>query len=112
MSKLTMKVEKSSAGAVITLSGSLDIDTAPQFASKIKGVLDSGVKIIVCNVKDLSYIASAGLGVIISANETLRKQGGAVKLSHMNEKILKIFTLLGFDTLFDMYNSDEEALAG
>jgi hypothetical protein len=30
----------------------------------------------------------------------------------MNEKVLKIFTILGFNTLFDMYNSDKEALSG
>jgi anti-sigma B factor antagonist len=112
MAKLTIREEKLSAGTVITLAGSLDIDTASQFASKIDAVLESGVKIIVCNVNELSYIASAGLGVMISANETLKKRDGALKLSQMNEKILKIFTILGFNTLFDMYNSDKEALSG
>jgi anti-sigma B factor antagonist len=112
MSKLSLSVKKDPRGTVVTLGGSLDAETAPQFASKINSIIEEGASMIVCNLKELSYIASAGLGVIISANESLRKKKGAIRLSEMNEKIFKIFKMLGFSTLFDIFDSNEDALKG
>ncbi|OHD65171.1 MAG: hypothetical protein A2176_02735 [Spirochaetes bacterium RBG_13_51_14] len=95
---------------VIHIGGSLDAETSPKFDSKIKGEIDKGARKIVCNMAHLDYIASAGLGVLIAANDILSKQGGEIRLSAMNEKIKKIFKLLGFIRLFKLFESDQKAI--
>ncbi|TFH38029.1 MAG: anti-sigma factor antagonist [Chrysiogenales bacterium] len=95
---------------LIRIGGSLDAETAPKFDGKISGEINKGVKKIVCNMEKLDYIASAGLGVLIGANDMLGKQGGEIRLSAMNEKIRKIFKLLGFINLFKIFEDDQKAI--
>lgn len=92
------------------IGGSLDAETAPKLDAKIRGEIDKGAKIVVCNLEKLEYIASAGLGVFIGANEALQKQGGEILLSAMNDKIKKIFKLLGFINIFKIFDNDEKAI--
>ncbi len=95
---------------LIHLGGSLDAETAPKFDAKLKGEIERGTKKIICNLERLDYIASAGLGVLISANDLLRKQGGELRIAAMNEKIRKIFKLLGFINLFKIFENDQKAM--
>jgi anti-sigma B factor antagonist len=95
---------------LIHIGGSLDAETAPKFDAKIKGEIEKGAKKIICNMERLDYIASAGLGVLISANELVGRQGGEIRIAAMNEKIRKIFRLLGFINLFKLFENDQIAM--
>jgi anti-sigma B factor antagonist len=95
---------------LIRVGGSLDAETAPKFSKKLEAEIGKGAVHIVCNMAQLDYIASAGLGVLISTNELLAKKGGSIALSEMSDKISKIFKLLGFINIFKIFKSDEEAL--
>ncbi len=95
---------------LITIGGSLDAETSPKFHSKIKGEIEKGARKVVCNMERLDYIASEGLGVLISANDELSKHGGEIRIAAMNEKIRKIFKLLGFLTLFKIFENDQQAI--
>lgn len=110
MATLNVSVTKEDTHAIISLKGNLDAETAPKFASKINELVQSGTPVIICNMKELEYIASAGLGVIISANEALKKKNGSVILTEMSDKVLKIFKMLGFDTLFTIEKDNQSAL--
>ena len=92
------------------IGGSLDAETSPKFESKIRGEIERGAKKIVCNMEHLDYIASAGLGVLIGANDILSKLGGEMRISSMNDKIMKIFKLLGFIRLFKIFENDQKAI--
>ena len=95
---------------LISVGGSLDAETSPKFDEKIRSEIKKGAKNIVCNMAKLDYIASAGLGVLIGINDTLTKKGGQLKISSMNDKIKRIFKLLGFLNLFKSYESDDKAI--
>lgn len=95
---------------LIHIGGSLDAETAPKFDAKIKGEIEKGAKKIICNLERLDYIASAGLGVLIGANDLLSKQGGELRIAAMNDKIKKIFRLLGFINLFKIFEDDQKAM--
>lgn len=95
---------------LIHIGGSLDAETAPKFHGKLKVEIEKGARRIVCNLSHLDYIASAGLGVLIGANDLLSRQGGEIRISAMNEKIQKIFKLLGFINLFKIFEDDQSAI--
>ena len=96
---------------LVRIGGSLDAETAPKLDAKMRGEIEKGGKRMVCNLEKLEYIASAGLGVLIGAHDALQKKGGELRLSSMNEKVKKIFKLLGFINLFKIYENDEKAIA-
>lgn len=110
MSILQYSSSKQGKVTLITIGGSLDAETAPKFDKKLEGEVKKGADKVVCNMEKLDYIASAGLGVFISINETLGKKGGEIRISSMNDKIKKIFKLLGFINIFKIYESDEKAI--
>ena len=95
--------------SVLYLSGFLDAHTAPKFEDSLQNLIkDARVKIVV-NHKDLDYISSAGLGVFMGFIEEIRTKGGDIKLSNMSQKVFKVFDLLGFPALFEIFEDEEQA---
>ena len=81
--KLTVKIE-----------GRLDTTTAPQLEGELKTALDD-VKELVFDISELSYISSAGLRVLLSAQKTMNKQGTMV-VKGACESVMEIFEVTGF----------------
>ena len=94
----------------IYIKGFLDAHTAPVFEEELqKSVDDERFKIVV-NFRDLNYISSAGLGVFMGFIEDIRENNGDIKLTNMTPKVFKVFDLLGFPSLYEIYDDEEEAL--
>lgn len=96
--------------SILLLDGYLDANTIPIFENHLQKLLDEKRFHIITDLKNLSYISSAGLGVYMGFIEDVRDQGGDIKLCNLTEKIFKVFDLLGFPTLFDIFSSEEECL--
>ena len=72
--------------------GRLDTVTSPEFEKKI-GELLSGITDLVLDMKDLVYISSAGLRVLLS---TQKKAKGVMKLTNVCELVMEVFEMTGF----------------
>jgi len=75
-----------------------------------KTSLTSSKSNIIVNFKELDYIASAGLGVFMAYIEDVRSIGGDIKLTNMNDKVYNVFDLLGFPTLYDIFENEQLAI--
>lgn len=78
----------------VALEGRVDTMTAPQLEQELKSSLD-GVTQLIFDLKDLSYISSAGLRVLLSSQKVMNKQG-EMKLCHVNETVMEILEVTGF----------------
>jgi anti-sigma B factor antagonist len=97
---------------VIELSGQLDAHTAPDFERFLEDRVRSERKVrLILDFKDLDYISSAGLGVLMGLIEEVRTQSGDMKLAALPEKIYHVLDLLGFPVVFQIYPNVEEARA-
>jgi anti-sigma B factor antagonist len=90
--------------------GFLDAHTAPDFETELRNAIDSGRVRVVVNCKDLDYISSAGLGVFMGCIEDVREKGGDIKISNLTPKVFHVFELLGFHHLYDLTETEEEAV--
>ena len=90
--------------------GFLDAHTAPEFEAELQKAIDAGRVQIVVNCKDLDYISSAGLGVFMGCIEQVRDLGGDIKISNLVPKVFHVFELLGFHQLYDLTETEEEAV--
>jgi len=95
--------------STLYLSGFLDAHTAPVFESNLQNLIKEERFKIIINHKDLDYISSAGLGVFMGFIEEIREKGGDIKLTNMSQKVFKVFDLLGFPALFEIFNDENEA---
>jgi anti-sigma B factor antagonist len=95
--------------SILYIMGYLDAHTAPKLEKEIQDLIDEQNYNIIVNFTELSYISSAGLGVFMGFIEKVRENGGDIKLASMNPKIYRVFDLLGFPTLYDILETEDEA---
>ena len=102
--------QKTNDVCVIKISGKLDSNTSPEFETKLMSYINSGENKVLLDCKDLDYISSAGLRVLLLAAKILKNSGGKIVLSSLKEHILEVFNIAGFTSIFPIYPSSEEAL--
>ncbi len=95
----------------LRLSGFLDAHTAPSLDRAIQDLVDNGCSRIVLNLAELDYISSAGLGVFMSYVEPLRAQGGDLKISNLMPRVQRVFDIVGFERIFDIFDQEDVAIA-
>jgi len=78
----------------IELVGRLDTTTAPELETELKSSLE-GVKELVIDLKDLDYISSAGLRVLLFAQKMMNAQG-TMKVANAKPEIMEVFEITGF----------------
>lgn len=82
---------------VLSLTGRLDTATAPQF-DKFVGENTSGVTKLAIDFKELEYISSAGLRVLLKAQKTMNAQG-TMTVRNINSTISEILEVTGFSDI-------------
>ena len=74
--------------------------TAPELDKEMKGSLN-GVKTLALDIKDLDYISSAGLRVLLAAQKFMNKQG-TMTIRNANETVMEIFEVTGFSDILTL----------
>lgn len=111
MPDLTMESQPRGDVVVIYPRGFINAHTVRQFEQELERAVESGRNQIVINGSGLSYIASAGLGAIMGHIEDVRSKGGDIRLADLNETVLNIFEVLGFNHLCRVFDSEQDAVA-
>ena len=97
--------------SLVTVHGYLDAHTVPQLEKELHARAQSGDINILLDFADLTYISSAGLGLLLEVQRSVQKSDGDLKIVHMPETIHNIFSILGFSKLIQVFGSNEDALA-
>lgn len=89
-----MNIKKSLSGTELTimLEGRLDTMTAPELEKELKENYDS-ITGLVLDFKDLEYISSAGLRVLLSAHKSLN---GKLVVKNVIDTVMEVFEITGF----------------
>jgi anti-sigma B factor antagonist len=83
---------------IVQLSGRFD---AAQ-VEKAKSILDALTVTTSIDFKDLVYISSAGLGVLMATQKRLSDKGQKLKLKNVSGHIREIFKIARFDLIFEI----------
>lgn len=81
----------------IAIEGRLDSMTAPELEKEINESIE-GMKKVTFDFKDLEYISSAGLRVLLATQKTMLKQGEMVVMN-LSEAVQDIFEVTGFSDI-------------
>jgi anti-anti-sigma factor len=96
---------------VIRPTGRLDSASGRMLETTLNSQFDTGRLRIVVDMSGVNYISSGGLKVLIAAWRRAQKLNGMLVLSGMLPKVRKVFEISGFDSLFTITVSVEDALA-
>lgn len=95
--------------AVVDFSGRITLGTeSAVLRNTIRGLVDQGYRRILLNLADVDYIDSAGIGELISANTTVTRLNGELKLLQLTRRVRDILQITRLFTVFDV-QSDEVA---
>jgi len=97
---------------VIELSGKITIGSGDvKLRELINTALEEGKSKIVLDLAGVNAIDSSGIGEMVACYTTVTKRGGHLKLLRMSSKINDILQVTQLITVFDVYDTEEEALA-
>ena len=105
---LTVTVESVDDVPVIRAAGELEIATVPEMRTKVTEVAERRPRAIVFDFRQLGYLDSSGLGILVSARKRLAAYGGEVVIITAQSAVLKALSLSGLDQIMRIYASEEE----
>ena len=76
----------------------------------IRDYVNQNKKNVVIDLAEVDWMNSTGLGIMISCLKTVREAGGEMKLANVTDKIKSLLTITKLITVFDAYNSTDEAI--
>ena len=97
---------------VVTVSGEIDLFTAPEFKQRMSQPIDEGVQRLIVDLSATSFIDSSSLGVLIGAHRRLKQRDGRLVVVCDNDSIVKTFKITGLDGVFTLVRSLDDALNG
>jgi anti-sigma B factor antagonist len=96
---------------LVTLSGEVDLYTAPELKKELLEAIDDGARTVVLDMTKTTFIDSTTLGVLVGGVKRLRELGGELSLVCRDHNIIKIFEITGLDRVFSIHEERESALA-
>ena len=96
---------------VISLSGEVDLYTAPEFKQQLLDVIGKGATSVVVDFSNTTLIDSTTLGVLVGGVKRLRANEGQLSLVCSDRNITKIFEITGLDRVFTIHGTRDEAVA-
>ena len=94
---MTIDKKKEGNRLVLAVSGRLDTMTAPELESVIKDNMD-GVEELILDFKELEYISSAGLRVVLGARKAMGDKG-SFAVRNLCSDVREIFDITGFSDI-------------
>ncbi len=79
----------------IALEGNIDIKTSSDLEAEINSKIDQVTEINFDFAK-LEFLTSAGLRVLLAAQQEMEDKGGTMTLKNVNDEIMDVFNLTGF----------------
>ena len=100
-------------GNIVVLSANGDVDayTAPILRDAISKVLAGGHHHIVCDLTDVGFLDSTGLGVLVGRLKAVRVLEGDMRLVITSERVLRNFKITGLENIFSIYSTAGDAVA-
>ena len=99
---MEIKTSRSNQNLIISLTGRLDTMTSPQLEEEINRSDLDGIETVTLNLRELEYISSAGLRVVIMLYKNLEKLGGKLRLVNVNDMVMEIFSMTGMTDFLEI----------
>ncbi|MDD2390051.1 MAG: STAS domain-containing protein [Desulfobacterales bacterium] len=95
---------------IFKIAGRLDSNTSPEFEKKILDAARSTSDFIILDFKELNYISSAGLRVILKTAKEIEPSERELYICGMEDYVKEVFEISGFDTFLNIVPTLEDAL--
>jgi len=102
--------EKLNDVAICILEGEVNISNSPELRKAFDGIIKRQDKKVLVDFSNVSYIDSSGLATLIEMFQRLKKIGGALRFSNLDQKVKNVFEVTKLHKLFEIFDAREAAL--
>src|SRR5918997_7208042 len=95
---------------IVGVRGEIDLFTAPEFKQRVNAAIEGGVRLVVVDLNEASFIDSSSLGILISAHKRLKMRDDLLVIACEVPAILNTFTITGLDGVLAIDATRDEAL--
>ncbi|MGW3335261.1 STAS domain-containing protein [Streptomyces rubiginosohelvolus] len=99
------------AWAVVSLFGDVDVHLVARVREVVNELVGEDRVHLVWDLKGVSFMDSAGLGVLVHTMQAVEAREGSVRLAEPSEQVLRLLELTGLDEVIECY-PDVAAAAG
>src|ERR1051325_2679899 len=108
---MNIEVRKVQDVTIVDFKGRLAVGVGDEVLPHIiNGILEDGNKKILLNLSDMDYIDSNGLGELVQSLKTSKRFGASLRLLKPQARVRKTLTLTNLLPMFNVYESESEAL--
>jgi anti-sigma B factor antagonist len=109
--KFITSIRETDGVTIVDISGKIVLgEESAALRTMISDLLGKGRKKILFNLGNVSYIDSSGLGFLVSAFATVKKQGGELKLLNLTSNVQDVMQMTKLYTIFDILKDERVAV--
>ena len=91
--------------------GELDALVAPKLKERITKLVEGDSTKFIIDFEEVTHINSLAMGILRGKLKIVKEMGGDIQLLKLNEHIKTIFEMIGIDEIFEIYETEDEAVA-
>jgi anti-sigma B factor antagonist len=95
---------------VLSIRGEIDVSTAPELRDRLLSVAQSGSTRAVVDLREVTFLDSTALGVLVSALKRFRAADGDLRLVVTGRSIVKVLEITGLVDVFMIFDTVEKAV--
>ena len=95
---------------ILNLTHRLDATCSMQFKDAVLAMADADKLKILIDMADVDFVDSSGLGTLVTCLHSVRKAGGVIKITSLQENPKHLFEITRLDRVFDIYDDRDTAL--
>ena len=106
-------VPRNAEGSVILdISGDIDLAHSPAMRKVLLGeIKEKHTRKVLLNLKNVRYIDSSGIASLVEGLKASRDNGGRLILFGLSSSVREVMELSRLQKIFEIYDSEEQALA-
>ena len=106
-----LKHKEEDGKLIVYLEGRLDVSVSNEVEEGLTELIDNkGYTNIILNMEGVDYMSSSGFRACISTLRKLNSKEGKLKITQIRPAVKRIFDVIELTSLFDIYDTDEQAL--
>ncbi|MBR2564023.1 MAG: anti-sigma F factor antagonist [Paenibacillus sp.] len=110
---LNVNMEHHRGILIVRLSGELDHHTADMVRMQMdEAIQRRQCEHLVLSLKDLQFMDSSGLGVILGRYKLIKNKGGKMVICDVNPSIYRLLEMSGLFKIMPIYENEGTALSG
>ena len=95
-------IERVGTHALVILAGEVDLSTVGQLYEELAGLAREGVCHVALSVKEVTFIDSTGLSLLVSEHKRMDAMSGELIIFQPSKQLRRLLQITGLDSYFNI----------